>query len=297
MSTYSAITIIYNPNSTGSSQKLATDMAQALRSAMPKKNIKLLATKRAGHAEAIAYKHAKASPRPLIVSSSGDGGYHEVVNGILRAQLEGAKPTAGLLPAGNANDHFHSLSEPSKDFVQAITSGAERQIDVLKLTSTIESKNFERYAHSYIGLGLSPAVGEELNKTDLNRLKEMLIVGHTLMRLRHVRLMVNGKPKAFDSLVFTNVGRMAKFLNLAVESKADDGVFEVCPITHRSSLRLLLSLLRASTVGSQSIQQTTEFNFRTITQTALQLDGEIFTLDENSEAKVNIMSKALSCIV
>src|SRR3982750_2899542 len=109
MSGYDAITIIYNPNSTGPSEAKARVLHEDLIKRRKRTKITLTPTKRAGHAEDLAYKAAHANRRALIISSSGDGGYHEVINGALRAQLEGAKPTVGLLPAGNANDHYHSL--------------------------------------------------------------------------------------------------------------------------------------------------------------------------------------------
>ena len=164
--TYTTIAIIYNPNSTGSSKQLAKEFADKVQSQLPKQKIELIATTHAGHAEELAYSLSKKTKHPLIISSSGDGGYNEVINGALKAQKEGNHPTTGLLPAGNANDHFNNLH--NDDLVDLIVDGISKNIDVLKLTYTAEGQETERYAHSYIGLGLTSVVGNQLNKKKLN---------------------------------------------------------------------------------------------------------------------------------
>jgi diacylglycerol kinase (ATP) len=199
------------------------------------------------------------------------------------------------MPAGNANDHYHSVH--AGDFITAVTKGTAQTIDVLKLTGVHGAKPFERYAHSYIGLGLTPKVGKELNKRDLNRLNESWVTLKTIATLHHVRLKVHGRIKSYDSLVFTNVGRMAKVLNLAKEADVKDGLFEVSAIYHRNIVRLLLSLLQASIIGAQSIKQTKSFTFQTVSATAIQLDGEVRSLDAHTEATVKICHNALRCIV
>src|SRR5206468_12869554 len=148
---YTAITIIYNPISTGPGEKMADKLAATLKKTLPKKIISVVPTEYAGHAEVLAYKAAKASKRPLIISASGDGGYHEVVNGLMKAQQEGSQPVAGLLPAGNANDHYRHVHKG--DIVEAILNAREKQIDLLKLSAISKRRPITRFAHSYIGLG------------------------------------------------------------------------------------------------------------------------------------------------
>src|SRR5690349_21162051 len=125
---FTDVVVIYNPNSTGPGKALATELKKEVTSY----DIRIIATKYAGHADELA----KASPRPLIISASGDGGYHEIVNGLIRAQQEGFRPNAGLLPAGNANDHYHDLEEP--ELAKSIAAGKTRNIDLLKLTTTVD---------------------------------------------------------------------------------------------------------------------------------------------------------------
>lgn len=292
---YSTISIIYNPNSTGASQANARKLAEALKGSVVEDMVKIIPTKFAGHAEKLAYKLAKASPRPLIISSSGDGGYHEVVNGALRAQAEGAEPTCGLLPSGNANDHYHNLHQRPID--EQIISGSHRYIDILCIKARVGGKAWQRYAHSYIGIGLTPKVGQELNKVQLNRLREAWIVLRTLYRLRSSRLIVNGKEHEYDSLIFSNVRRMSKILSLSDTAKLSDGKFEIIAFRSHSKLKLLRKLIKATTIGLRSRRRADHFEFQTVRKTRIQLDGEIFVLDADSQAAVSLLHRHLRCII
>lgn len=295
MEDFSDISIIYNPKSTGPGKALAEKLKKEFEVSLPKVPIKIHATKHAGHAEELAYKLANHSQRPLIISASGDGGYNEVVNGLLRAQAEDAHPTAGLLPAGNANDHFNDLSDGK--LAQNIANNKINNIDVLKLTTTINGKAFNRYAHSYIGLGLTPHIGSELNKVDLNWWKEKILVLKGLFSSPPVRISVDNKHRSYDSLVFSNVSKMSKFLVLSHDSTLTDGKFEVTEVHRISKWRLLLSLIKSVTGSAEEPEQTDSYSFFTINTTSLQLDGEIFIIDTRSQTTVSIEPRKLCCIV
>lgn len=295
MPRYTSITIIYNPNSTGASEELARSMQARLQAANPKQSVTLAPTKRVGHATELAYKFAKRSTRPLIISASGDGGYHEVVNGLMHAQNEGAKPVAGLLPAGNANDHFHNLH--TGDFAEAVVDGEEHRIDLLKLTATHNGQPLERYAHSYIGVGLSSKVSRDLNKTHLNRLKETLIFAKSLWRLKPVHLQIDSKIRAYDSLIFSNISKMSKVLALSREARVDDGKFEVTAVYRHNKLNLVRALVEASTIGFANAKQTTSFSFRTLKPTLIQLDGEVTKIDAHTTVTITLEPRVLHCIV
>jgi len=65
-------------------------------------------TEHAGHATQLS-RSAADSGRPLVVSVGGDGGYNEVVNGVMQAGNDQA--STAVLAAGNANDHRRSTAE------------------------------------------------------------------------------------------------------------------------------------------------------------------------------------------
>jgi diacylglycerol kinase (ATP) len=86
-------------------------------------------TERAGHARDLARETAQTG-HPLIVSVSGDGGYNEVVDGVLQAGNDNA--VCAVKAAGNANDHRRTTAQRS--IIDAITAGEVRRIDLLRLT-------------------------------------------------------------------------------------------------------------------------------------------------------------------
>ena len=288
---FSHVVVIFNPNSTGSGQELAEE----LRDKLTTYNVELVRTKRAHHAEELAYDFAKKYSRPLIISASGDGGYHEVINGVIRAQQEGAHPTAGLLPAGNANDHYHDVHRV--DFAKAVGAGQVQQIDVLSLSSTRKGKPYERYAHSYIGFGMTPQVGAELNKVDLHWYNEIAIVTRVLFALRPIKILIGGKRRAYDSLIFSNVRKMSKVLSLSEKASNDDNAYEVTAFRRRNKPQLIRLLMKASISGLSGSPHRKPYVFETTKNTLVQLDGEVLTLDANSRVIISIEHKILGCIV
>ncbi len=275
MNRYTAVSIIYNSKSTGSSRIKAQRLAKRLQKTDLNDVVKVIPTKHAGHAEELAYELSKISPRALIISSSGDGGYHEVVNGIMKAQAEGAQPVAGLLPGGNANDHYKNLHQ--KTLYRQIMTGEPRRIDLIQVTAKYPGGSWSRYAHSYIGIGLTAKVGRELNKTKLNAVNELGISLKTLLKLREIQIVVSGQTRTYDSLIFSNVQKMSKVLQLSDTASPYDGKFEITKFPHQTKLKLVRNLVKAATKGLGVTNRAAKFTFETISPLAIQLDGEVFT--------------------
>lgn len=292
---YTTIAIIYNPNSTGSSGKLATELEAKLQKRFPKQKIELIATEHAGHGSELAYSLAMASKNPLIISSSGDGGYHDIVNGAMRAQKEGAHPTTGLLPAGNANDHYRNLHQG--DLLERIEKQDSTKIDLLNLVGTSRGQPVDLYAHSYIGFGLTPFVGNELNKTKLNLIRETMLVVRALLVVKSVKLMIHNKTQRYESIIFSNIDTMSKYLAISQPSSVTDGKFEVTIFERRSRLELIMTLLKASVQGVREDHSVSKFNLRTVHKTLMQADGEITTLDARSDVPIKVEPQVLDCII
>ena len=293
--TYSTVAIIYNPNSTGPSKDMAKEFAKNLRARLPKQKIELIATKHAGHAEELAYSIAKKSKNPLVISSSGDGGYNELINGAMKAQHDGYTITTSLLPAGNANDHFRNLN--TDDLVDLVARDKTRKIDLLKLKSTAEGKPIERYAHSYIGIGLTPKVGKELNKSELNLFTEVWLVTRALLTVRPVRLKLGNKVRRYESVIFSNVDQMSKYMKISQPSKVNDGTFEVTIFRRSQKLKLILLLLKASVIGVKENTSTSKYSLETVGKTLIQADGEIVTVDGGVKVEVTAEKRILRCII
>lgn len=293
--TYSTVAIIYNPNSTGSSKTLAEKFQTSLVERIPDQKVELIPTEYRGHAEKLAYTFAKEYQNPLIISSSGDGGYHEVVNGAIKAQNEGSTPVVGLLPAGNANDHFHNIH--NEDIIDMMIAGKTKSIDLLKISYLRKGAQKERYAHSYIGFGLTPIVGAELNKTKLNVFKETWFVIRALVTWKPVRFKIDNDSQKYDSIIISNVDKMSKYLNVSHPSRVDDGLFEVTTLKHESRFKLIFTILQASFSKLKEDTQTSSFSLYTKRKALAQADGELIKIDEDSHVSITIEKQILRCLV
>lgn len=295
MAAYSFIAIIYNPNSTGPSKANAEKLARSLRRRMPSQNIDCMATEHAGHGEELAYDIAKKYKRPLIVSSSGDGGYNEVINGVMRARNQGFQATCAVLPSGNANDHRRTLK--SQSLLKGILDKKITRIDLLCVAIHAGSKDEQRYAHSYIGFGLTPTIAAELNRHTLNSLKEAWIVLKTFYKLQPFELIINNTRTRLDSLIFSNIHRMAKVLKLSDKSRVHDGKFEVTFFPHGRKLALVGKLARAAFSHSLPNERTDHYEFTTVKKMPMQLDGEVREISAGAKVRITCHKQALQTIL
>ena len=290
---YSSITILYNPNSTGDSKTNAEELERSLQE-KGLQNIRLIATKHAGHAEDLAYSLAMASKRPLIISSSGDGGYNEVINGALRAQAEGASPTTCVIPSGNANDHYKQLHRG--DTAEHIATGNRHHIDVLTVMTTHKGKTWKRFAHSYIGFGVTPEISKELNNAELNKRNEMIISLKSILKSKPFTIIKNEEEQGYQSIVMSNIAKMGKVLGLAKGAKINDGLFEVFALPESKTFMLGV-IVKSATVGLRYTEQTHRFEFTTIEEQSVQCDGEVFDIKPDAQVVVGIEKRRLACIV
>ncbi len=291
MTAYGKVFIIYNPKSTGNGRANAKKVASKLKNNSIE--VTLCATTHAGHAEELAYDLANKHYNPLLISASGDGGYNEVINGALRSQEEkSTKPVCAVLASGNANDHASALQKNVESFIEHILQEKVRHVDVLMLAS---SKNI-RYAHSYIGIGITPAIGNELNKKDLNTLREIWIALSEISKAKPTALLVNNKQRSFNSLVFANTARMAKYIKTTEEELPNDGKFEVIPIVHHNKFHFFRKLLETFILKPNVQHRAKSYTFTTTQKTKTQLDGEIITIDKNSDVTIQSLKRRLATI-
>ncbi|MBC7707862.1 diacylglycerol kinase [Polaromonas sp.] len=280
MTSFTRAVVIYNPNSTGDSQAIAKEFCVELRKLRPKAKVTLTETTHAGHGEELGYELTKKGKDLLLVSVSGDGGYHELVNGAMKAVDEGAAaPICAVLPGGNANDHYTFISE--RTLLEAIAADGLIKLDLLKVDT-----GKTRYAHSYAGLGLTPLVAVELNKHKLSALKEMWLSLQTFWKFKPFKIMENGKRRTFDSLILANIGVMAKHLTLDTESSPHDGKFEILRWSHNHKLRLIKQLAKSAVGKPDSPKSVEHFEFTTLAPIPMQLDGELIKLKANQKVIV-----------
>lgn len=294
MTKFDEIVIVYNPNSTGDGKANAEKLRDDIEKSSNELQVTMCETQHAGHAEEIAHEYARINKQYVLISSSGDGGYHELINGVINSSA--ANITVGLLPSGNANDHYNSVASDS-DVARNIIKNVSHPIDVIKITSTVDSRPWVRYAHSYIGIGLSPTIGKQLTKADLNIFNEKWLVAKYLLKYTHATVRIDGVKKRFSSLIFSNIQQMSKVLKLSQTSDITDGKFEVSSIAYQSKFHVLWMLLRSATFGLNELGSFDSYSFQTTRRLLIQLDGEVYTLDASSDVKVECLSSSLNTVL
>lgn len=287
------VVVVFNPQSSGDGEQLAGRFRERMAARRPELPVELVATEHAGHGRDLAAAHgAGATPDAvvLIVSASGDGGYHDVVNGVLDAGGARAGVAAAVLPAGNANDHHRAVATRPLD--EAVASDELQTIDLLTLQRSGEDT--PEYAHSYIGVGVTAAVAVGLEESGgKGSIGEVLTTLRVLRRLVPVVLVREGRRRSYDAIVASTVGEMAKFVTLDPDAVPDDGRFEVTELGHLPAWRYPGTLLRAATGRLPGRRGVTRYGFRTTAVTPVQLDGEVRELAADIDVTIGIAAGAL----
>lgn len=298
MSKFDHISIIYNPESTGDAPKLATELKQQIDRNHKSISVKatLTPTKHAGHAIDLAKKAALKYKRPLIVSVSGDGGYNEVINGAMQAKEHSkfSSPVTAVVGAGNANDHRRVTRD--KPLIELIKRAQPNPIDLIHISAKSKGFSLGRYAHSYIGYGITPQVGHELNKHGKSLLHEIKSILKTYRTYAPFTVECSGITYVLDNLVFANINEMAKFIKLDEQNTMHDNKFEVIELRHRSKIHMLGTLLRAALIGFKNPPSFSEYELKSLDKIPIQLDGEVEWLPENCEAIVTSKHNAIDSL-
>jgi diacylglycerol kinase (ATP) len=292
VTSFDRIVLIFNPQSTGNAPQLAEELHADLTGRLPEVPVAMRPTQHAGHARGLAWEAAQTG-RPLIVSVSGDGGYNEVVDGVMQAGNDHA--VCAVKAAGNANDHRRTTAE--RPLVDAVVAGQVRRIDLLRLTIGDGAEAQTRYAHSYIGTGLTPVVAIDLEKGGKGSFWEIVSVVRTFARFRPFTIQLeDGSRRSLDSLLFANIAEMAKYATLSETGRPDDGRFEVIMLPHAAKWRILGVAIRAATRGLGPQPTAEHYAFTTLKPIPLQLDGELLTLDAATPVRVDIAPQALATV-
>ncbi|MGR0162204.1 diacylglycerol/lipid kinase family protein [Paenarthrobacter nitroguajacolicus] len=288
---FDRVVLIFNPARAGMAARIG-DLKHELLTALPDLTVEAQATGFAGHARDLA-REAAVGGSPLIISVSGDGGYNEVVNGVMDASSTRAVCT--VLPAGNANDHFRSM--PVRQLTEAIREGSVRRMDLLRITLRGEKGQQVQYAHSYIGFGLTPLMAIGIEKGGKGKILELLSVARTLSSLKPFELeRADGATAQFDSLVLANISRMAKYGTVSEKNNPNDGQFEVVTLPHSGRWKMALMTLRAVTLGLGRQPSVSSYAFTTRNAIPCQIDGEVVHVPANTHVLVESAKHALTTI-
>jgi diacylglycerol kinase family enzyme len=182
-----------------------------------------LPTRRAGHAEELAYDAAR-SGFSVVAAAGGDGTVHEVANGLLRAH----RPEVALqvVPIGSANDYAHTLN------LERSSGRASRGIRKVDVGLARRADGRQRYFINGLGLGFNGNVTREARK--IRHVRGLALYSLALLRALcydfHCPVMtvaVDAQSRQVPTLALTiNLGRREGNFVMAPDALLDDGLFD-----------------------------------------------------------------------
>ncbi len=293
---YDHIALIYNPNSTGNAASAARRLSKKLTS-LTDVTVALMPTQAPGHGRQLAYQIAKANKHPLIISVSGDGGYHEVINGCMRAVREGkaGAPVCAVEAAGNANDHY-GYRRKSDTLLQAIKKDAPKNMEVLRVEVASKTKAKQvLYAHSYWGIGLTSKAIDTLNQTKLNPVKEKVLVAKELMNHKAISLQIKGKKETVNNIIVSIVPRMAKLIKIQKRLvQKPRGKFWLLIDRQHTKTAIIKHIVKGAlkNLKDESGLEAT-FSCTMLEAWPMQLDGEVYRLNKGDRVTISVEKNAL----
>ncbi len=215
-----------------------------------------------------------------IIAAGGDGTFGEVVNGLYRANQEGALGPLGILPLGTANDLPVNLDLPLDigEAAHVIAGGKTRRIDLGKVNEWVFDNNS--------AVGLEPLV--TIYNIRMVRLRG--VIRYLVAALRAI----NQKPEWSMSLEWDDGNYEGPVSLVSVGNcPVTGGLFRMAPgadpsdglltfvvgyaSTRRRMLGLLPKVIRGTHIHDPAVHQyhTRRLTIRSTPPTPLQVDGEL----------------------
>ena len=212
-----------------------------------------------------------------IVVSGGDGTVHEIVNLVVKNNLD---VPLGILPSGTSNDFavYLQLGRSIEAWVRVVVEGKTRTIDVGRVN--------DRYFFNVASAGLLTSVAHNADVGLKNTLGKMAYYLKGLGELPNfrslpIRITADGICSEEEVLLFliTNSSTVAGFPSLAPRAKIDDGLLDLIAVRRCSLpelMTLFLHFLKGSHHNSKHLVYLQAKELRVDCEEALEsdLDGE-----------------------
>lgn len=208
-------------------------------------DFKLVRTERVWHAAELAEQAARDG-YDVIVCASGDGTINEALNGLLKARQAGfTQPVFGVISIGTGNDFSGGMGIPTdlEHSLNALLADKRKKIDI----GFVKGGDFPdgRYFGNGIGIGFDAAVGTAAAKVRWTRGLPAYLIGVIATVFLYftppkVRIMIDDEEIVQRSLMISimNGKRMGGGFIMAPNSKADDGLFDLCICETASKARI-----------------------------------------------------------
>lgn len=269
----------------------------------------LVRTERMWHAAELA-EGAVRDGYNVIVCASGDGTVNEAINGIMKAKKAGFNSAAfTVLGIGTGNDFAGGTGIPTNltDGLKALKENKRKRIDI----GLVKGGDYPegRYFGNGIGVGFDAAVGNEAIKVRWTRGLPAYLIGviktvFLYYNPAQVEIVLDGNVTIKQRSLMISVmngRRMGGGFQMAPDSQADDGVFDLCIAETASKGRILQMIphfIKGTQAGLPEIQMK---RAKTISIKSLDVtfpahaDGEFICLD-GSHLTLELLPQELEII-
>jgi YegS/Rv2252/BmrU family lipid kinase len=236
----------------------------------------LVQTERPWHAAELAEK-AALDGYDVVISAGGDGTANEVLNGLMRAQNQGANKTAmGIITVGTGNDFAFGMNIPGI-FDECFTVLREDKRRVMDI-GLVKGGDYPdgRYFGNGVGMGFDAAVGFEAVKIRWTR----GLLAYLIAALRTVFLYFTAPlvKITYDETSIEQSSLMTSIMNgqrmgggfyMAPNGDPGDGWLDLCIAASASKMRIF-QLITYFMKGTQATQpEIKTARARTISITAI----------------------------
>jgi diacylglycerol kinase (ATP) len=204
-----------------------------------------------------AVRNAQEKGCDLIVACGGDGTVHSLLPALVN------RPTIlGLIPIGTANDLARSWNIPLNEnqALDLITSGKPKRVDVIETQSGI-------FIAGAAGLGFDASVVKRVGgwrKHWKGFIPFFLAILEESLKFRPPRVCITAGNWRYHGpawqVLFSNIGRYARWVKTAPFGKLDDGLMEICLIPGIAKSHLLLRLPLFLALGFRGIPEARIFS-------------------------------------
>lgn len=242
-------------------------------------------TTHGGHATQLAAQ-AVASGRQRFLAVGGDGTGHEVVNGLMAAPHDGARPTLGYLPLGTGNSFLRDFTpDPDTAAPAAVVAGRTRPVDLMRL----EHRDGVLWSINLLSVGFVADICTTANRRfkALGQASYVMGVFAELVSLRPAPIPVRTdgreEAEAVTFLSWNNSRFTGGKMMMAPGASTDDGLIECIRVGAMGRLELLRTfpkIFAGTHIHSPAVtvSRAKRIEFLSDAPLDVMVDGEVLTV-------------------
>lgn len=263
------LTLVCNPNAgLGKASKLLPRVAAALEQRIPDATVRIHRAVSVREARLLTIQ-AAAAARPASEDRRGDALIVMGGDGMMHTGVQACANTGvplGLIPAGTGNDICRGFGLPAKDALSAldaVVTGATRDVDLIKVEGNLVDGTHERYVASIVASGYDAKVNQRANNTRWPRGSARYAVA-VFRELRvfeplQYRVRIDGATASLPAMVVSvaNTQYFGGGIMIAPDADPTDGWLDVTlvhPVSRLTLIRLFAKLFSGKFIADPSVE-------------------------------------------